>query len=227
MMDKRSVALFDFDKTIYNDYSIFSSTRYLIDKGFLTSAVEVEMVEEYGKYKLGVYDYKQVSDRVLAIHAKAMEGLDFSTMRDVMIDFFAANEDKYYPYFEKILPRLRESHDVFLVTASSQIVAEAVEKRFSLDGFLSTVYEVKEGVLTGKIESSLVSSKGQKVADLLKNYQGQTMAFGDSDSDIEMLNAVKVPVCVNPIDNLKKVAEEKGWLVVDGVETQKIFDLLG
>lgn len=226
-MDKRSVALFDFDKTIYKDYSIFTSTRYLIDKGYLETKVEVEMLEEYGKYKLGTYNYKQVSEKVLNIHASAMAGLDFSTMRDVMIDFFSESRDKYYPYFEKLLPKLKETHEVFLVTASSQLVAEAIEKIFNLDGYLSTVYEVKEGVLTGKVESSLVDSKGEKVTDLLKNFQGQTMAFGDSDSDIEMLNLVKIPVCVNPIDNLKKVAEEKGWLVVDGEETQKIFDLLG
>lgn len=225
-MNKRSVALFDFDKTIYKDYSIFTSTRYFIDQGFIDSGVEMEMMEEYGKYKLGKYDYKQTAEKMLELQAGAMKDLDFSTMRDKMVDFFAENEDKYYPYFEKILPELRKTHDVFLVTASSQIVAEAVEKRFALDGYLSSVYEVSEGRLTGNVESSLVGTKDKAIKSLLEKYEGKTMAFGDSDSDIEMLSMVKIPVCVNPIDKLEEVARERSWLVVDGEETEKIIALL-
>lgn len=225
-MNKKSVALFDFDKTIYKDYSIFTSTRYLIDQGFVEPDVEMEMVEEYGKYKLGKYDYKQTAEKMLLLQAKAMMNLDFSTMRDMMIDFFSENEDRYYPYFEKILPELRKTHDVFLVTASSQIVAEAVEKRFTLDGYLSSIYEIDDGRLTGNVESSLVGRKDMAIKTLLKKYEGKTMAFGDSDSDIEMLSMVKFPVCVNPIDKLEKVATEKGWLIVDGDQAEKIIALL-
>lgn len=213
-MDKRSVALFDFDKTIYKDFSIFTSTKYLIDNGFLDSKVEVEMMEEYGKYKLGVRDYKQTAEEMVKIQAKAMEGLDFSVMRDKMIDFFAENEDRYFSYFERILPTLRETHDIYLVTASSQLVAEAIEKRFNLDGHLSTIYEVKNERLTGEIEKSLVGEKGKEIEHLLTKYQGKTMAFGDSDSDIEMLEMVSIPVCIEPTGRLKEMAEEKGWLTV-------------
>lgn len=213
-MNTRSVALFDFDKTIYKDFSIFTSTKYLVDNGFLDGGVEVQMMEEYGKYKLGVKDYKQTAEEMIKIQARALTGLDFSTMRDKMIDFFAENEDRYFSYFENILPKLKETHDVYLVTASSQLVAEAIEKRFNLDGHLSTIYGVGGGRLTGEVEKSLVGAKGKEIEALLTKYQGHTMAFGDSDSDIEMLEMVKIPVCIEPTGRLKDIAEEKGWLMV-------------
>ncbi len=226
-MDKRSVALFDFDKTIYKDFSIFTSTRYLIDQGYLETLVEVEMMEEYGKYKLGVKDYKQTAEEMIKIQAKAMEGLDFSVMRDKMIDFFAENEDRYFSYFEKILPKLKETHDVYLVTASSQLVAEAIEKRFGLDGHLSTIYGVADGRLTGEVEMSLVGEKGKEIEELLIKYEGKTMAFGDSDSDIEMLEMVDIPVCIEPTGKLKEMAEEKGWLTVtEESANEKILKVL-
>jgi phosphoserine phosphatase len=50
-MDKKSVALFDFDKTIYKDYSIFTTTKYLVEKQILGAVVEAEMMELYGKYR--------------------------------------------------------------------------------------------------------------------------------------------------------------------------------
>lgn len=227
MMDKRSVALFDFDRTIYKDYSIFTSTKYLKDNGFLDGRVEVEMMEEYGKYKLGVRDYKQTAEEMIRIQAKAMEGLDFSVMRDKMIDFFAENEDRYFSYFEKILPKLKETHDVYLVTASSQLVAEAIEKRFNLDGHLSTIYGVADERMNGEVERSLVGEKGREIEELLVRYQGKTMAFGDSDSDIEMLEMVGIPVCIEPTGRLKEIAEEKGWLTVTEEDVyEKILEVL-
>ncbi|OGD84086.1 hypothetical protein A2572_03080 [Candidatus Collierbacteria bacterium RIFOXYD1_FULL_40_9] len=227
-MNKKSVALFDFDKTIYKDFSIFTSTKYLVEHGFLEGGVEVEMMEEYGKYKLGIRDYKQTAEEMIKIQAKFMTGLDFSTMRDKMIDFFAENEDRYFSYFERILPNLRETHDVYLVTASSQLVAEAIEKRFNLDGYLSTIYEVKNERLTGEIEKSLVGEKGKEIKEILAKYTGRNMAFGDSDSDIEMLLSVEVPVCVEPTDNLKELAQEKSWLVVTEENAyEEIMKVLG
>lgn len=226
-MNKRSVALFDFDKTIYSEYSIFSTTKYLIELGYMDMSVEVRMLEEFAKYETGMISYEEVGNRVLVIQAEGLRGVSFAVIREKIIEFFNKNKNKFYPYFEKILPRLKQGHDVVLVTASPQFVAEAIEEIFELNGYLSTVYEVVEGVFTGKVEKTTISSKGESIRSVLEKYGGETMAFGDSDSDVEMLSMVKVPVCINPIGSLKKTAEEKNWLITDGKNTEeKVFALL-
>lgn len=37
--------------------------------------------------------------------------------------------------------------------------------------------------------------------------------FGDSDADIEMLDMVTHPFCINPNEKLKAHAEKNGWVV--------------
>ncbi len=226
-MNKKSVALFDFDKTIYKDHSIFTVTKHLINKGFVEAGTDVRMIEEFGKYKLGVRGYIETAEQVLKIHAKAMDGLDCSVIKEETVEFLEANMDRFYPYFQRILPKLKATHDVFLITASPQNIAEAVEKMFSLDGFLSTEYEVIDERFTGMVKNSLAGSK-EVVEEIVKRYGGQTLAFGDSDSDIEMLERVKLPICINPNEVLLTHALENKWLVVneDNIE-KKLGEALG
>ncbi len=85
---------------------------------------------------------------------------------------------------------------------------------FNLDGYLCTQYEVKDGKFTGEIVSTLAD--GKDVVESLVSPDDQfSLAVGDSENDISMLDKVKIPICINPSPELLKVATERNWLVVD------------
>ena len=104
--------------------------------------------------------------------------------------------------------------------------AEAVKEMFGLDGYLCTNFEVVDGIFTGKTLNSLADGK-HIVEELLSNYGGKTMAFGDSENDIGMLDKVTIPICINPTPELLSYAQEKGWNIVsDETAYKKILSLL-
>lgn len=222
----KSVALFDVDMTIFKEYSIFSLTKYLIKEELLGDIVEVKMMEKYGEYKLGLKSYLETAISLVQVWADSLKDLSYEDIKEKTKVFFEENKDKFYSYFEQLLPELKKTHEIYLVTAGPQFVAEALKEKFELDGFLSTEFEIFDGKFTGNITSSLADGK-QIVGKLLSKYEGNTVAFGDSENDIGMLELVKIPVCINPTEKLLEVAKERSWLVVSDAEAYgKVTELL-
>ena len=141
-------------------------------------------------------------------------------------NFFEETRSNFYKYFINLVPVLKQTHDVYLVTTNSQMIAEAVKEKFGLDGYLCTNFEVINGIFTGKILNSLADGKGM-VEELLSKYEGSSIAFGDSENDIGMLEKVTTPVCINPTPELLNHAQKEGWLVVSDKEAyEKVAELL-
>lgn len=222
----RQVALFDLDKTVFNDHSFFPLTKYMVDEGILPEVVWSEVVTELGKYKQKTQTYSVTANNLLGIFGNGLKGKKYEDVLGKTKQFFELNRNNFYPYFEKVLPRLLQTHEVYLVTTNSQMVAEVVVGMFGLSGYLSTQFEVVDRVFTGKITSTLADGK-HVVEEVIGNNLEGSLGFGDSENDIGMLERVKHPVCINPSDELLEVAKQKRWTVFSDQTAEKgILDML-
>jgi phosphoserine phosphatase len=220
-MGKRSVALFDLDKTIYNDHSFFGIVKFLADEGVINVSTWEEVSAELGKYKGKVQTYSETANKLLEIFARSLSGKSEVDVREATAKFFDNNRGNFYSYFEKILPKLKKTHEVWLVTTNIHIAAEVVVKMFELDGYISTQFEVVEGRFTGRILSTLANGKSV-VEGLLTKYAGESLAFGDSENDIEMLSRVNTAVCVNPSAELRAEALKRDWVITTDGEAHML-----
>lgn len=222
----KSIAVFDLDKTIYNEHSFFGSTKYIVDAGILPSEAWDKLTEELSKYRKKLQTYAVTANNLLAIYAQALTGREYGLVLVKTREFFEKNMQNFYGYFGQILPELKKTHAVYLVTTNSQMVAEVVVKLFGLDGYLCSKFEVADGVFTGKVKNTLADGK-QSVQKLLDKFGGETMGVGDSENDIEMLARVKHPLCFQPSEELRVEAGKRGWRVVDEKNAAKtIIDLV-
>lgn len=222
----KSIALFDIDETIFSQQSLFPVIKKMVDLGLLQSSILTDIDIEYKKYKNQLQSYSEAGNNILNLFCLSLAGKEYSLTYKVVKDFFVENQANFYHFFPEILPKLKTTHEVYLVTANSQMFGEAVNEMFGLDGYLSTSFEVVDKKFTGKILNSLADGK-HIVEELLSNYEGATMAFGDSENDIGMLKRVSIPICVNPTPKLLIHAKEKNWTVVsDQNAYEKILDLL-
>jgi HAD superfamily hydrolase (TIGR01490 family) len=112
-----------------------------------------------------------------------------------------------------------EGRPVYIVTASSQEMAELVAGALLFDGALGSGWEKEDGRYTGRAIEPFTYREGKAEAmrelaaregyDLAASY-----AYSDSESDLPMLRAVGNPVVVNPDGELTRVAREEGWRVM-------------
>ena len=145
------------------------------------------------------------------------EGLKEKKVEDVVNnaqEFFQTEGKKFLPFVQESINLLNPTHDTYFVTAEPQFVAEEVARIHTATGYFSTIFETKDGVFTGNVSSSLArkEDKGNALKELMGTHtREQSIAFGDSDNDMDMLEGVEYPICVNPNEGLQKKAKEKGW----------------
>lgn len=114
---------------------------------------------------------------------------------------------------------LAQGHEVWLVTATPQLVAEVIARRLGLTGALGTRVEALDGVFTGELDGHVLH--GQEKADaarVLATVRGadlaQCWAYSDSRNDIPLLELVGRRVVVNPDAALLRHARERDWEVL-------------
>jgi HAD superfamily hydrolase (TIGR01490 family) len=120
--------------------------------------------------------------------------------------------------------RLVEQHrergePVFVVSATLQEIVEAIAEDLGFDGGLGTICEVRDGRYTGRAVRAL-HAEGK--AACLREVAGRNgfdladcTAYSDSHTDLPFLEAAGHPVAVNPDRELRRIAAERGWPVLE------------
>ncbi len=108
---------------------------------------------------------------------------------------------------------------VYIVSATLQEIVQAMADELGFDGALGTVCEVRDGAYTGNALRALhAENKATCVRELAESHGfdlAECTAYSDSHTDIPFLEAVGKPVAVNPDRELRRVAAERGWPVVE------------
>ncbi len=210
---QKSIALFDIDNTLYQGFSYFALLAKNIEDQLLEAPVLHSAQASMEKYKTKSQDYETTIVELLDIYAQGLLGKDYRALEESAQAFYASS-DKFFAYAKPVIALLRQTHDIALVTGEPQFVAEAVGQVLGVTNFFSTEYEVKNGRFTGKVKSYLASrhEKHDAIKHLMQGHsQKGSLAFGDSEGDIEMLRAADHAICLNATDGLRAIAHEHGW----------------
>jgi HAD superfamily hydrolase (TIGR01490 family) len=121
--------------------------------------------------------------------------------------------------------RLAERHrargePVYLVTSSLQEIVDPLAAACGLDGAIGSLGEVgSDGLFTGRLlRACHGAGKAEAVRELAGAHEldlASSSAYSDGHSDLPLLEAVGRPVAVNPDRDLRRVARERGWPVLD------------
>ena len=113
-----------------------------------------------------------------------------------------------------------QGHALVLLTSSSPYASECATRQFELDGYVSTVYQVRDGRFTGDFVSPLCFGEGKiRRAEQYARKNGfdirRSYFYTDSATDLPMLERVRFPRVVNPDLRLRLEALRRGWPILD------------
>jgi HAD superfamily hydrolase (TIGR01490 family) len=108
---------------------------------------------------------------------------------------------------------------VYIVSATLQEIVQAIADDLGFDGALGTVCEVRDGRYTGRAVRALHAENKAAGIRELAAAEGLDLAactaYSDSHTDLPFLEAVGHPVVVNPDRELRGVAADRGWPVLE------------
>ncbi len=113
-----------------------------------------------------------------------------------------------------------EGRKVFIVSSAPDTLVSDLISVLGIDGGSGTKLESVKGALTGRtVDGALTGARKADTLIAIAHRLGLDLqhcfAYGDSAADIPMLEAVGHPVVVAPDSELRRVATESAWPIVD------------
>ena len=214
-----SLAIFDLDNTLIGGDSDFLWGEFLGEEGVVdANAYRKKNEYFYQQYDLGTLD-------IYAWLEFCLEPLTRYSMTELQELHHRFMIQKIEPILldkaQNCINRHKERGDtVLVITASTSFVTAPIVKKYGINQMLATEPEIKAGRYTGGV-SGIPCFQSGKVDKLMpwlqKNEETLTGStfYSDSHNDLPLLELVDNPVAVNADKILTKIAEKKGWEVLN------------
>jgi HAD superfamily hydrolase (TIGR01490 family) len=212
----RRAALFDLDRTLVRTDTASLFVQFQRRSGRASSLDTLRVAWWALLYTFDLVDAPRVATRATA----PLRGVDEA-------GFAARCDDWFRQYVERHISdtgRLRvhrhlsEGDLVAIVTGASPYAARPLARRLGIPHVLASELEVEHGTLTGRPHLPLCFAEGKvaRAKGLLAAHQlglAQAVFYSDSITDQPLLQAVGLPVAVNPDPRLARLAHARGWPV--------------
>jgi len=220
MPKQTKIAIFDIDGTIFRKNLQFELINELSWMDIFPRKVRDQIVSLYTKWLEHKGTYEQYRVGLIELYGKYICGCnpkDIECASKIVVSF---HQDRTYIFAEQLIRKLRQEnyHMIAISGSPIEIVREYNRKHLKFDAVFGSIYEHDEkGFYTGETKYKPVNHKGQLVKQYIYEHNmtlEDSYGMGDTESDASFLELVENPIAFNPNDNLKSIAEEKGWRIV-------------
>lgn len=230
------LAIFDIDGTIFRSSLVIELCNALVRKGIFPKSTDKQIRREYLAWlnRKGTYD--AYINKVVKIYTTHIKGKQFKAVNKIARQVIANQKDRVYRYSRDLIKQLKkQNYFLVAISGSPSYIVEEYARTIGFDKFYGTEMEVKNGHFSGAIVSvDSAFHKAKIIKSLVNVYPSinlkQSIAVGDTQSDIAMLSLVGHPIAFNPNLQLAKHAKKRGWRIIverkDVVYGLKDFEVL-
>ncbi len=216
----QAVALFDVDQTLISGYTVFPFVDMLVDQGVVDRSISQALKEDRQSHKNETITYQEFADNVVTHYCQGLEGKSQQQVEEVGRQFLAFIRPVMLCDFSPELVREMNKHARTIAISGSPVeVLRPLADHLRITEVRGLEAEVSNGYYTGRVKTNMAvrEEKEKQIASLKASgfVTKTSFAFGDSDSDIPILEAVDNPFAVNPNQALREIAEKRGWEIVN------------
>jgi HAD superfamily hydrolase (TIGR01490 family) len=215
-----AAAFFDLDRTLIRRSSVLALAGTFRQRGLIS---RVDLAKSaFWQVLFGLRGAS--AERVRRASEDGMRILDGFSVKEMQELVGDAMEPVLRPlvYDEPLhlVRRHREQGErVYIVSATLQEIVQHIADDLGFDGAVGSTCEIVDGVYTGRsLRAAHGEGKAQAIRELAASDSldlAECTAYSDSHTDVPFLEAVGHPVAANPDRQLRRLARERGWPVVD------------
>ena len=217
---RKGAAFFDLDKTILAKSSSFAFARPFYREGLIGRSDVVRSAYAQFVYLASGADHDQM-ETMREYMSKLVTGWDAEKVQAIVGETL---DDIVDPMVYEEAVQLIEEHkaagrEVIIISSSGTDIVEPIGQRLGVDLAIGTQVAIEEGQYTGEI---LFYAYGPNKAEAMKTLAdergydlAESYAYSDSHIDLPMLEVVGHPIAVNPDAELRKIAGENEWPILD------------
>ena len=217
------VAIFDFDGTLYPQETFALMMNYLKKHPVHSSKYQSfyrALMKPYLAYKMKLYPENKMKAKSMQLYLDALKGLHQREIEKYFEDMSQGMRNELnWTVVERLKQHLIEGDHVLLVSGAFTPMLNEVTRDFAIHEVIGTEIPIRNGKLD--TDKAIYHIQGERKNEMIeKALQGfdidweNSSAYGDSISDITVLELVGNPVAVRPESRLKAVAEERKWEII-------------
>ncbi len=216
----RPYAAFDIDGTIIR-WQIYHA---LFDELATTGKIPNELYESVKAHRRNWKNrapdssFKNYEQHLVRVYRSAIQNITLAEFNLATKTVFEEYKDQTYTYTRNLIKDLKARGYLLFALSGSQVeIVKMLAEYWGFDDYAGTQQEHKKGFFTDK---AIIMRDAQKTVELTKMVSKHnaisenSIAIGDSESDIPFLQMVDKPIAFNPSAELLSVASMNGWDVV-------------
>lgn len=228
------IAMFDLGRTLVGGDPAVMLARHLRDRGRFGDEPWARLEEALVLYNSG-QDMDRAVDLANEAFASGFSGLAPAALEAMARQAVASDlRHDYYDYAGTLVAALKERGYLTAgVTGVADPLATLIGADIGLERMFATALETREGRLTGRtVLESRAGWKAERVRPLFEQTgasRAESLAFGDSQADMSILQGVGRPFVMNPKPGFEARVRGLGWPILRQGEavTERVVQLLG
>jgi len=216
----RPIAAFDIDGTVFRSFLLGELMEELVRRDVLPGAATRHYQIYKDKYERTGAGLDAYVDKTVEAFAKYGKGVPYGEVADIAGELIEAKKEYVYRYTKDLIAELKDQgYFLLAVSRSPKFIVDGFSYELGFDKSYGIFYETgASGRFTGEIvDEHIIFNKGAVLQRALKKEKlsfFESVAVGDTESDIPMLELVDRPIAFNPTKRLLKHATQHGWKVV-------------
>lgn len=217
----KPVAFFDIDGTVFRSSLLIELVEQLVQHEVFPTEARDEYVDAYRSWVEREGTYEAYIGAVIATFLTHIQGVHYGDFADIGRAVVAVQSKRVYRYTRDLIKKLKsEGYIVVAISQSPKTVLDDFCRQYGFDKVYGRIYEIgPQDRFTGRVtDAHLIENKANIVKRVFDRQPEFTpvgsIAVGDTEGDISLLEAVENPICFNPNQVLYTHAKRRGWEVV-------------
>lgn len=225
---KKTIAIFDVDKTMFPGYTIIDFAEYLKDNNHFKKEEWMEFERCISEYKKGVLSYNEFAILIVDSYAKGIVNQTVNNIDKLSKKFWEKRIDNVYGYVRPLFERLNKLNaEIIIVSGSTRESLNPMLDFFEVKKYYCTEVDLDGDVYgsTPRINAASHEGKTKIIKEIFEKIDPNNLVygFGDSVADLSFLELVTKPFVIGNHDKeLAEVALREGWRVVIDPNQERI-----
>ena len=210
--------IFDLDDTLLCGDCEAGWINFLVSKGLLDSEKHTSKLNQFDiDYRQGILNFDEYSSYI----QEPLKNLNVSIVENLVEEFIQKNIDNLTDDLtDDLLKKAKSADKVLIASGSHDFLVKGFAEFFDIESSIGTPVEIKNDIFTGSLSGEPTFSDGKVKA--VKNWCftndlkiEDSIFYSDSINDLPMLEACGEPIVVNPDDNLRKIAIDRSYKILN------------
>lgn len=215
---KRKFAAFDIDGTLFRWQLYHELVLTLKDAKMFDAQTTQEIDENLRAWMSRKLPFREYEISITKAFTSNLPNISTETLDKAAAAIVKKSGHKVYKYTREYIAELKEEgYFLLAISGSHQEIVQPFAELYGFDACIGTIFERKDNTYTGNILRYVPPQKAKLIKEFALEHQlsfTDSIAVGDSGSDISMLEIVEKPLAFNPAHDLLEIAMTNGWKVV-------------